>query len=288
MPVSSNVRPLLNLHIAYSRTTRAIRSAIATVFLAAAGPAMSADLKFDQKEADEDSTFRQMTIQTRDCMNESARAMLRLGERESERVVAFQLQACGGPLTEYMTSTLGRPTAQVASYARALAYDELNRIPGLSKAPESPTGETRTVEHLSEAQFDRQFRCPESYSSESESKQALANMLKWYAARNPKVTVDEVISFRMKLLEKHGCRETLRNIENAATAPSVKLPTYNSKSICRGKKDCIDGEMEVRAVLENIWPKAGARAKEYCAAAVYKANNTRYLNLLNCLAAEDK
>ncbi len=273
------------MHILPNPVQLVLKWLLAATAIAFTGLAISADLIFDQKTADEDATFRELRVDASSCMNESARVMLRMGERESERIVAFQMQACASHLVQYLSDKLGQPSAVAVAYAQAMAYAELKRIPGLSLAPPNPV---TNIENLSESQFNDQFRCPETYSSEAERQQSVANMLKWYSAKNPTVTVDGVVAFRMRLLEQHQCTETLKNIAKANADQSPKLPTYNSKVMCKGKSDCIDGETGARTVLESIWPKAGLKAKEYCVSVAHKANNVRYLNLLNCLVAEDK
>lgn len=74
---------------------------------------------------------------------------------------------------------------------------------------------TIDISELSEDEFNRQFKCPETFIDDDQSKTALADMLKWYAAHNSTVTAEDFVKYRMKILEKHRCEVTLRNIRNA-------------------------------------------------------------------------
>lgn len=71
------------------------------------------------------------------------------------------------------------------------------------------------ISELSEDEFNRQFKCPETFIDDDQSKTALADMLKWYAAHNSTVTAEGFVKYRIKTLEKHRCEVTLRNIRNA-------------------------------------------------------------------------
>lgn len=76
-----------------------------------------------------------------------------------------------------------------------------------------------SVTNLSEDEFNKQFRCPESYSDDTQRMQATDNMLKWYGAHYKNTTLASVISFRVKLLEGHNCVVTLQNIKSNETSP---------------------------------------------------------------------
>lgn len=61
------------------------------------------------------------------------------------------------------------------------------------------------VTELTEAQFNDQYRCPESYSTETERIKELSDMLDWYVAHNKDVTVKRFTAFRLKVLADRGC-----------------------------------------------------------------------------------
>lgn len=65
--------------------------------------------------------------------------------------------------------------------------------------------EPPTVTKLTEAQFNKQYRCPESYSTEAERIKEMSDMLDWYMAHNKDVGVKGIATFRSKILADHGC-----------------------------------------------------------------------------------
>jgi len=69
---------------------------------------------------------------------------------------------------------------------------------------------------LSEAEFDAQFRCPETIMDEGERSQAVADFVHWSKTRHPDWTVMNLVEARIALLKKHNCTETLKTIPNAA------------------------------------------------------------------------
>jgi len=144
------------------------------------------------------------------------------------------------------------------------------------------------ISTLSEEAFDNQFRCPETYIDEWESKRALADTLEWYGAHHAQVTVDGFLAFRMQLLAKHKCEVSLANVAKAAVIPALPVPNYNIKKACHGNNQCIQSESEMRKSLVKIWSGVGNAAKEYCLTEGAKAHNSSYVTFVNCLAHEDK
>ncbi len=97
-------------------------------------PSFSADdLQYDIQDQRNAATFKQLIWQTRSCMNEGAQAMLVQGARDSSTIATFVQNTCGNSLAGFMGQTLQRPTAEVGAFIQAMAYDELNQIPGLSR-----------------------------------------------------------------------------------------------------------------------------------------------------------
>jgi hypothetical protein len=62
------------------------------------------------------------------------------------------------------------------------------------------------------AQVDATFVCPESLPSDEARQDAVKLCLEEVAAIEPQINVREVVSYRVALLRKHRCSETLRNI----------------------------------------------------------------------------
>lgn len=70
---------------------------------------------------------------------------------------------------------------------------------------------------LTEAQFNEQFRCPETYADDDQRKQELADTLRWYGSHYKEGTLTAYVSYRMQLLKAHHCDATLRNIASNST-----------------------------------------------------------------------
>lgn len=66
--------------------------------------------------------------------------------------------------------------------------------------------------HMSDSQFDAKFRCPESLPSEQAKDQAVRQYVDWARQDHGNWTVTQLATFRFRLLEKHDCEETLKNI----------------------------------------------------------------------------
>jgi hypothetical protein len=76
------------------------------------------------------------------------------------------------------------------------------------------------------AQIDRTFVCPEDLPSDEARATAVELFLQQLAAVQPRITVREITEYRVSLLKKHQCRQTLANIaQPAARAPA---PTSTS------------------------------------------------------------
>lgn len=144
------------------------------------------------------------------------------------------------------------------------------------------------ISSLTEIEFNQQFRCPETFLEETDSKRALADSLEWYQAHHQTVTTAGFLTFRMQLLASHKCEVTLANVAKTTVIPNLPIPTYNSQKACRKNKECIKSETEVHNALIQIWPGIGSIAKEYCLTEGAKAGNISYLTLANCLAQEDR
>jgi len=103
-----------------------------------AEPAIAADdLQYDNLETQKAAMLKEATWNARSCMRGWAEAMLLQGSRSSEEIIEHGV-ACGRPLKHYMINSLQQPEDVVTAYIRALAYDELDRIPGLKRSKPNP------------------------------------------------------------------------------------------------------------------------------------------------------
>ena len=73
-----------------------------------------------------------------------------------------------------------------------------------------------TAQVMTDAQFARSFRCPESLSNDEARSAETKRFVDWVAARHPDWDVQRLITHRVKLLETNGCDETLRSIRASA------------------------------------------------------------------------
>jgi hypothetical protein len=88
------------------------------------------------------------------------------------------------------------------------------------------------VTGLSDAEFSRRFRCPESYQTEAEQKAAVITFINWYAAKHGgNVTIESLTAYRMRLLEEHHCDKTLKNIRSSSSAISE---SRSPRNLCTG------------------------------------------------------
>ena len=72
----------------------------------------------------------------------------------------------------------------------------------------------KRVIEMSEDEFSNNFRCPETYLSETDKASAIDDEFTWLTAHLGSVTIEQIVDFRMKLLKSHQCEVTLNNISN--------------------------------------------------------------------------
>jgi len=74
------------------------------------------------------------------------------------------------------------------------------------------TSASAATPHMSDLQFDAQFRCPESLPSQQARNQAVREYVDWVRQNHGNWTVTQLSTFSFRLLEKHDCAQTLKNI----------------------------------------------------------------------------
>ncbi len=97
--------------------------------------------------------------------------------------------------------------------AKKLVQKTLSALPNQAGIPE---GEIASIDPI-----DMNFRCPESFPTIEERTQAITDFTVQYAQNHPQTTLAEIASYRVSLLEKHGCTETLKNIQSAPPAQAM-------------------------------------------------------------------
>ncbi len=74
------------------------------------------------------------------------------------------------------------------------------------------------------AEIDRSFTCPETLPDGAAKQNALKQFVDQVAAAWPEVTIAQFTAFRMTVLEKHGCTQTLEAVrqhnQDSGKAPS--------------------------------------------------------------------
>lgn len=86
-------------------------------------------------------------------------------------------------------------------------------------AAESAMGaETSYVAMSEDGDYDAAFRCPEALAP-TERGQAVRDFFAWARRQHGDWTLAETARYRIALLERHGCSETLKRIRDSALAP---------------------------------------------------------------------
>jgi hypothetical protein len=67
------------------------------------------------------------------------------------------------------------------------------------------------IKKWQEYRLDQEFVCPETQSKE-EAESSVYKYLKFYKDNFPEITIDTLLSMRMKLLVSHDCITTLKNL----------------------------------------------------------------------------
>jgi hypothetical protein len=74
-------------------------------------------------------------------------------------------------------------------------------------------GNAKEVEDMTDEEYAAYFKCPEHYGTKEERESALEKFLQRARKQHPDSTVNDVLRYRVMLLETHRCQETLKNIE---------------------------------------------------------------------------
>jgi len=101
-------------------------------------------------------------------------------------------------------------------------------------------GDAKVPDDMTDAEYDAYFKCPESYKTQAERDKAVQEFLKWAAESRPNWTLEQLIKYRVRLLKRHGCQETLKKI-------NTKLQEKN-----RHKKGLIGNKSSAHADPDNI------------------------------------
>lgn len=120
---------------------------------------------------------------------------------------------------------------------------------------------------VTEEEFNKNFRCPESFNDEAEREQAFLDVAKWYFVHNkPQKDKDlnakNFLTFRMNILKSHNCDATLTNIKENNSNNSdkqdipVKItePSQEKVELDNENNLIAPNEIEVRAKIGSYGP----------------------------------
>lgn len=69
---------------------------------------------------------------------------------------------------------------------------------------------------MTDAQFAKGFRCPESLPNDEARKAEMKRFVDWGTGQHPDWDVPRLIAYRVSLLESNGCEQSLRSIREAS------------------------------------------------------------------------
>jgi hypothetical protein len=116
----------------------AVKGAVLLAIATQTASTIADDLSYNWLAVQQNEILREWIWQARICMSDYAQSLLMAGARDSEKLVDQLVPPCGGHLQNVLTQGMGVPADTARIYIRAMAYDALNRIPGLSQKSHSP------------------------------------------------------------------------------------------------------------------------------------------------------
>jgi hypothetical protein len=91
----------------------------------------AADLQYNPQYEADAYQWETLVRDARTCMRGMAMSYLRAGARDMETIVNSATLACGIQLRPMLASVPNLPPASIDPFIRAMAYDELGKIPGV-------------------------------------------------------------------------------------------------------------------------------------------------------------
>ena len=142
-------------------------------------------------------------------------------------------------------------------------------LKGCGMKPLSSDGLLVNNLNISEAEFSKQFQCPEYLSNDRGRESAIDYMMQWLGAnsRTP-VTPVSLVAFRMKMLTEHHCETTLNNIHqnfnNDLQQENIKISQKIVSDIARRFKGVMEesGISGVTADVQKCYDDALSKSNE--------------------------
>lgn len=149
----------------------------------------------------------------RRCMYNVMSGQLQQGVRDSEKITLTGMSVCAGPLVQSLQAQ-GISPEDVTDYVIRTSQEVLASIPGAQPVPPNPAA-SGDISRRAEDEFSQNFVCPERFKTEQESKLALTRSAEWYGSHSPTFTEEGFLAFRKRLLRRHACAKSLRNLQEA-------------------------------------------------------------------------
>jgi hypothetical protein len=81
--------------------------------------------------------FRKIDAATRVCMRDSVKVQLKQGVSDKEEIANFAISTCSGAMRTFEASVKEWPRNTIEPMLRAMAYNEIIKIPGLVQTPKN-------------------------------------------------------------------------------------------------------------------------------------------------------
>jgi hypothetical protein len=88
--------------------------------------------------------------------------------------------------------------------------------PGYAQAPTPNPVSQESPPPLTDAALDAAFQCPEILANEDLRRQALLDYFHWAQIRHPNWSRADTVEFKKKLLIRHQCADSLRDLADYA------------------------------------------------------------------------
>jgi hypothetical protein len=102
------------------------------------------------------------------------------------------------------------------------------------------------------AQIDRTFVCPESLANDEARESAINLFINQVGAVEPSITINEIVAYRMSLLKKHGCGQTLANIASSNSQAAASKPDPASHWVQAGRVGDSQNSMTITVDMDSM------------------------------------
>lgn len=93
--------------------------------------AKAQEIEYDPPESQQAEVFKLLTWETKNCMDESAINLIRMGQRDLGEMASFLAKACGSQFYKYSTVKMKIDKDRVTRLLFAMAIKEITNVPGV-------------------------------------------------------------------------------------------------------------------------------------------------------------